>query len=146
MKIGSHKFDYLKIELRYFDAKVAELLVSDIFRACAGGWDRNGFLDRESCVLSWAGFFPSLLKATRSALLKEWKTWELVFLVPHDIHICAEQLLKATKSPFVFLANKGFLKAPEKWMATQDSRNGGLYPLYNDAVTTEIIYATKSNK
>lgn len=57
------------MELKYLDVKVVELLVSDIFRACAG--DRNGFLDREFCVLSQAGFFPSLLRATTSALLKE---------------------------------------------------------------------------
>lgn len=32
----------------------------------------------------------------------------------HAIYIHAEQLLKATKSVFVFLASMGSLKAPEK--------------------------------
>lgn len=38
MKTKSHKFDYLKTELKYLDVKVAELFVSDISGACGRGW------------------------------------------------------------------------------------------------------------
>lgn len=49
------------------------------------------------------------------ALIKEGKIWKLVFFVsPHAIYICVEQLLRFTKLLFNFLANEGFLKAPEK--------------------------------
>lgn len=52
MKTKSHKFDYLKTELKYLDVKVAELLVSDFFGHVLGTGERNDFLDREFCVPS----------------------------------------------------------------------------------------------
>lgn len=89
-----------------------------------GTGERNGYLHREFCVLSSVGFFSALLRTTMHALIKEWKMWELVFLVfPHAIYLCVEQLLKTTKLLFDFLANKGFLKAPEKWIVILGLRN-----------------------
>lgn len=143
MKIKSHKSDYLKMELKYLDVKVADLLLSDIFRTCAGGWGQEWFSGWRILCPLMSRFFPLFVK-NHHECSSQWKTWELVFLVlPPVIYICAEQLLKATKAPFVLLANNGFLKAPEKWMATRDWRNGGLNPLYNEALTTENQLATK---
>lgn len=52
MKIQSHKFDYLKMELKCLHGKVVQLLVSDISRARARDLGRNSYLHREFCVLS----------------------------------------------------------------------------------------------
>lgn len=101
------------MKLKYWDRKIrkkvaCDILV-DIFKAYVGIWGQ-GIL----CSL-----FPSL-RATVSALFKEWKTKELASLVlAHTIPICTEQLLKTTKSTFILLARKCFLKSPEKWMVTK---------------------------
>lgn len=41
MKIQSHKFDCLKMEQKFLDSKVVQVLVNDISRACARDWGKE---------------------------------------------------------------------------------------------------------